>query len=533
MQDLSLILARPGWRVHERGDDRVHVFGAPANERDLVAAALSSDIPAIAEASGHWAVIVEQPDRASLISDNIRSFPVFACAKGSRIVVSDSVEFLRDAVDDGGLDPTSVSEFTHQGFVSGPETLFRGIRQLQAAQILAIDSLGTITSRRTRQHHFSGVDLSDDHELDARFTEALTRSMDVALEQIGDRQIALPLSGGLDSRLLALELKERGIDNVIAFTYGVGETREVGVSREVARSLGLPWSFAQHTPEDLRNAWSKPETAQFLADSYSASALPHIQDWYALQQLRDRGDLAPNAVVIPGHCVVSRMHNEDVLDQADTTDRRHVKREIFEFHASIHSGAERLWRNPEYQAKLDRFLDEERYDGTPLSRLTVLQNYNYNERQTKYIYNSVRSYEHFGFGWAMPLLDAEMFNAWSDFSPEAAKDRDWFRRYVNGRFDRAAGVDVPEFAPMNVSEQKRNAVKRVLRAVGLLTAVERRLALRTIESHPMGFQSFLGTATPNDLRREVLRGGTQMGLHTEQFLADTWAPGSRLFHREE
>ena len=44
------------------------------------------------------------------------------------------------------------------------------------------------------------------------------------LRDVGDRWLLVPLSGGLDSRLLAAWLKRHGARNAAAFTYGVPRT---------------------------------------------------------------------------------------------------------------------------------------------------------------------------------------------------------------------------------------------------------------------------------------------------------------------
>lgn len=526
----SISLRRSDWRRHERHNVTVFVVGAPGNEDALVTAAASADTAGLHAMPGHWAAIVERPGSVALIEDHLRSYPLFyPIAHDDRGVwhVSDDIELMRSLVPDGGVPAEAAEEFLTQGFITGNETLFAAIRQVQTGEQIIIDGAG-IHSSTIRRLEYSGANLSDDRELDEAFTRGFDAALDRSLDRVGDRQIVIPLSGGLDSRLLAIAMHDRGISNVKTLTYGVGETREVGISRTVAGALGLDWEFVTYSPEQLAAAWAEPDTAEFVRDTYSGSALPHIQDWYAFRHLRRTGGIAEDAVIFPGHCIVGNMHDEEIVEREVAPSREEMKRLLFIHHTHIRSDAIRLWKRPHYQEKLDRFLENEGYDGSIVSRILTFENYNYVERQTKYINNSVHGYEHFGYDWAMPLLDLEMLDAWGDFAPEITKDRAWYRRYVGRRYAAATGGEIGEFTATNVSAKKREAVKRALRAVGLLTTAERRIKLRAIESHPMGFQAFLGAATPRDLRHEVLAGGTQMGIFTEQFLAETWTPGMNL-----
>ncbi|GEM_PF-783283 len=53
-------------------------------------------------------------------------------------------------------------------------------------------------------------------------------------------QWILPLSGGMDSRLMACLGKEQGVD-IRAFTYGPENWNEVVYARQIARELNIPW----------------------------------------------------------------------------------------------------------------------------------------------------------------------------------------------------------------------------------------------------------------------------------------------------
>lgn len=61
------------------------------------------------------------------------------------------------------------------------------------------------------------------------------------------RPIVIPLSGGWDSRTIALALKKVGYEPLIAFSYGKPKNAEAEVSRDVASQLGIPWLFAEYS----------------------------------------------------------------------------------------------------------------------------------------------------------------------------------------------------------------------------------------------------------------------------------------------
>lgn len=545
MQQLTLSLTRPNVLSKTASDtgahDGVSLLGHPTHAAELAAeliasATVSADVaegryPARAVgASGHWAAVVEEADRVTLFADHLRSYPLFYCVAPAGVIVTDDIARARELSGCNARDRKAAAEFLSLGFVTGPQTLFTGIRQVQAGERVTIHADGRVESVFLRRTLYSGHNIASDELANARFTEAFERALDAMFSWVGDRQVVVPLSGGLDSRLTLIALRDRGVENVLAFTYGVAGSREAAISREVAERLGYRWEFVEYDPAVLRAAWAGEDAGSFVRASYAGASLPHVQDWYAVRELQRRGVLSPDAVFAPGHCIVGNGHNDEILDVPGPVSRQQVLDLILDHHASMRAGGRgALVRDSDFAAKVHAYFDRVGFDGSQLARWQALEDWNLLERQTKYINNSVRTYEHFGYDWALPMLDRELFEAWEDFALDITRDRAWYHRYVFDRYEATTGQRIGTFTATNVSAGRRDAVKRVLAAVGLLELVSRRITLRAVEHHPMSFQAFLGQATPRQLRREILRGGTQMGLYTEQFLGDTWTPAARVF----
>ncbi|MFV0433678.1 MAG: asparagine synthase-related protein [Leucobacter sp.] len=498
--------------------------------------------------AGHWCALLETPTGVLASQDRLRSWPLFIAARADGdnngdLTVTDDIAVARDTAGSPARDGEAALEFLNLGYVTGGDTLFEGVTQLQAGEWrwwggrrapsgAAEDGDRAIGGGILPILRHADPGVEGETALDRAFDTALDTVFDRVLDRIGDRQVVIPLSGGLDSRLLAIAMRDRGHERVLNFTYGTGRTREVGISEEVAHSLDQPWEFVQYTPEEIREAWASPEAGSFIRESYAGASLPHIQDWYAVAQLQQRGLLDDDAVFLPGHTVVGNTHDEAELADPAPMSRAQLTRVIVGHHATIRPDRDALLASPRFLAKLDAFYDRMRYAGTPLDRLDAMEGWNIQERQTKYINHSVRAYEHFGYEWALPMLDRELFEAWETFGLAVAQDREWYRRYVNRRYAAATGHDIATFegfAAANVSRSNRDRVRAVLSLLGLLGRVERGIKARAVANHPMGFQSFTGDTTPQELHRFIMRGGDPMGIYTERFLDDSWNPHARVF----
>ena len=84
----------------------------------------------------------------------------------------------------------------------------------------------------------------------------------------------MPLSGGLDSRLILSLLKLAGASDVVAFTYGTASSREAKISQQVAQSLDVPWYCVELSEAKVRQAW-QAEGGAFIRNAWAGASLPH------------------------------------------------------------------------------------------------------------------------------------------------------------------------------------------------------------------------------------------------------------------
>jgi asparagine synthase (glutamine-hydrolysing) len=112
--------------------------------------------------------------------------------------------------------------------------------------------------------------------------------------------VAVPLSAGLDSRLVACALKELGVENVTCFSYGRHGNFEAEGARRVAAKLGYEWIFVEHTPRQQAATFASEECRAFEAFADPLNAIPFHQDFFAVGSLRADGRIPGGTVIVNG-----------------------------------------------------------------------------------------------------------------------------------------------------------------------------------------------------------------------------------------
>jgi asparagine synthase (glutamine-hydrolysing) len=271
-------------------------------------------------------------------------------------------------------------------------------------------------------------------------------AVDRLIQYAGGRQIVIPLSGGYDSRFIALMLARRGYGNVLTFTYGIKGNKESGYSQRVARELRLPWHFVEYSEHDWCAAWHTEERRRFQRWASGWTSLPHVQDWIAVRALKQRCIVEDNCVFVPGHSgdFVAGSHIPVDAFCSQPVNTSLLVSRILERHyvvsASTMPEGKRLqyWRGRVLdRAEVDHITSHEQF-------ADAFEKWDWQERQAKYIVNSVRVYEFFGFDWWLPLWDVEFMAFWQDVPLHLRQGRHWYLEQVRTAYAAATRSGVEE-----------------------------------------------------------------------------------------
>ena len=200
-----------GYLVNKNGilyknEDLLDYFKEIKNENDLV--------NRLQNCNGSFSCIIDNQNKTYMIVDHIRSFPLFYLVS-DELYISDQAQCLEELAD-LPIEKDALYEYLMTGYVTGENTLYKEIKQLKAGQYLVLDK-GSNSIQLKRYYDINTNIKSKKNDISiCDSMEVLCNNLYFILEEIfkelisslEGKPVILPLSGGYDSRLIALFFKK-------------------------------------------------------------------------------------------------------------------------------------------------------------------------------------------------------------------------------------------------------------------------------------------------------------------------------------
>lgn len=386
------------------------------------------------ELNGNYSIIVKTEKFSFAASDRIRSFPLVWTCVGDRYIVTDNGPLLESAglKETWNIDPTAALAVAMSGYTIGASTLFLDVEQIGPGRCLWIDDNGP---RSIAYYQWSPWIVEERSEealkgsllaLNESLIERLARSAD-------GRQIVVPLSAGLDSRMIASGLRACGYKNVLCVAYGLAGNREAVTSRMIASALEYPWIFVPFDHKSLSRDFASSTYKEYRRYSDSLTGMHFPQDFSIFPQLREKSQIDEGAIIvngqsgdfITGNHIPSNLANK----QSSGSDwKQSVVTELLSKHYQLWAGLV----TPEHTAQIGASLLTElnkQFGETFDSELAwaAYEYCEYQDRQSKYVLNGQRVYEFHGYEWRLPLWENEYLDFWGRVPLQMKKHQRLYR----------------------------------------------------------------------------------------------------------
>ncbi len=384
--------------------------------------------------TGNFAIVVETDDWIFGLVDRIAGFQIFYRNTPTGCILSNSPRrLLSEGQERFTSDLSSITELKMAGYLTNNKTMDKNIFYLCAGEMLLCNKK---SHRYKINNYFKFYSPRVREKSDALLIKELDDVTNLIIQRnIKDshgKTIWVPLSGGLDSRLIVCKLKQLGCDNFRTYSYGVPGNFDALRAKKIASILGVQWEFISTTPLEAREYFLSQDRKEYWTFSDCMSVVPNLHGMFALKKLIESGQMKPGDVVINGQSgdFVTGQHipilkkssaNNEVLINNILKKHYSLREDMCEEEMSIE-----LMRD-----KIKESLGEHQNVTSYQELAKSYEYWEWKERQTKRVVNGQHNYDYFKLNWELPLWDLEYLEFWVDLPLHQKIDRRLFVKYLN------------------------------------------------------------------------------------------------------
>jgi len=414
-------------------------------------------------ASGCFSVIVINENDVFIATDIVRAFPVFYLKQDTGWIISDDAYFLAGQIPGLELNQMAFHEFQATGYVTGDETLVQEIKQVQAGEIV---HLGKEEVRQKFYFTFRTTGIME-YEYDEMRTLTL-RLLDKAFQRfiasLQGRTVLVSLSGGYDSRLIAVMLKKYNYPKVICMTYGREGNPEMELAEKVTERLGFKWLKIVYDDEMIKG-YVNQKLNDFYKYSANLTSMFFLQDYFAAKYLKE-------SALIPDDSIIAIGHSGDFLAGSQLNKHgnifseehlRDIANRIYYIKYAYKRPAPSL--KEKFIQRIEKSI-QEKYTGDHNLAYSIHEDWDFKEKLAKFNFNSANTYLWFGYEFRFPYWDNDLIEFFRDLPLEVRMNKylyndvlmnDYFESF-DLNFDNELSVDEKMIRQM----KRKNLVKHYL-----------------------------------------------------------------------
>lgn len=399
----------------------------------------NNEIDELNSLSGIYSAVIVEEENLTIYGDNVNFFPIYYAFVENHWIVSDKLSSITQKLQNLKIEESEIPGFLSAGFTSGFNTLIQNINKTRAGSSIMLFHDGTY---KTQSYYSFIPEKFYDDELEKMIIKAETTFLDAGKNLcrfIDGRTAVIPLSGGFDSRLIAVLLKKLNYENVICFTYG-RKTSEVEISKKVASNLGFKWYFVDYEKIDYEG-FTKDEQFLNYAFEYSGGySMVYLQEYFAVKYLKENNYIPENSVFLPGH-------SGDYLGGSYTNRTAKVSHDKALLTSFLEKNYYFFKKKSKTEKHIIRGKIKEELSEYPIENL-ISANYNpyvedwdIKEKLSKFIFRSSFVFTFFGYEHIYPFWDSQVVNFWRKVPFELRSGKTFYDKVLIEKF----------FIPYNVS----------------------------------------------------------------------------------
>ena len=360
----------------------------------------------LSELNGVFTLVFKDKNKICLASDLTRSFPIFYTLQNNQLYFSDDIFYLKNLFKIDDYDGLSEIEFKASNYTHGKKTLLKNVFQIQPSEYLIVENNAIVESSFFYSYAITKESSDSYDELKNKAVITFENSFKRFITSLNNRTAVIPLSGGYDSRLIAVMLKKYKYKNVLCYTYGRKDSFEIENSKKTSEQLNFKWIFIEYNSQLIDGFLDTSAFKEYVHFAGKLSSMPNLQEYFAVKYLKENNLMAEDSIFIPGYAgdllggsqflkvIPANLKHTEIADLI--LEQKFTNYPLPTSEKKILKG--------EVEKQLTHF-DENYVEKIPSS---VFEDFDLKEKIAKYIFNSANFYTYFGYEHRFPYWDKEL-----------------------------------------------------------------------------------------------------------------------------
>lgn len=360
-------------------------------------------------------------------TDFSRGYPIFFHELKNNLIISNNSNSLNSKLSNISSKSLEIAKLC--GYVLGYDTLHENIKIMKPGEFFYSYKNKNILKSYFIYHRSLPKKKNNLKKLKYELSETIDQIFDEICIKYKNRDIWVPISGGLDSRLILGKLHERNFQNLKSFSYGVFNNSDALIGEKVAKKLDVPWKFIGISSSAYRDFYKSNLMKKYIKFSDNLQVMPNVQDLLVIKKMKENNLLNKNSILINGQ-------------SGDFNTGNHIPKELLEnknyktFLNSIKKKHFFLIKQNKTKAA-DDLIDSELmpfkdiYLQKKSNLVDLYEEWEYEERQVKYVVNGQRVYDFLGLDWILPLWDSLFVKFWTTVPEELRFEQKLYKLYLS------------------------------------------------------------------------------------------------------
>lgn len=416
------------WQTLTIGNSVVHFAGYISNLEQALLNLTPETFPDfLEEQKTCFGIIIQSSNTIMAAVDRVRGYPLFYSSDLETL--TNHADNIDNTLNKSNYNEQAALEFAMSGYTVGSKTLHKNISLLQAGEYLISNENKTKIKEWFRYSPKPQANKSE-HELIEELGHILDRAIKRAIDICNGNKIWVPLSGGLDSRIILAKLKEHNCPNLQCFSYGTAGNFEAQKAKEVAAILNVPWQMITAEPSKAQSLYNTETRKNYDHFAANYSCAPTFTEFEALYLAKQKGIIKDGDFIINGQTgdFISGGHvNESFYDSKSLTIDDALNYAVKK-HFSLWPHLQTPDNKQSIKSANSCYF--ENCDGSRESIMAAYETFEWRERQTKMVVHAQRCYDYFGLKWTLPLWDHDIIEFFQYLDYALKRNQNLYKSYL-------------------------------------------------------------------------------------------------------